>query len=85
MDEILEHESKKETRLDVVKKNISIFCHTKKKMNSNHEFALGVLTEGAIWVNDFTSDVDFFRSKLNQLQALGKFESFNMSSVFETV
>jgi hypothetical protein len=85
MDEILEHDSKKETRLDIVKKNIAIFVHTKRKMNLNHEFALGVLTEGAIWVNDFTNDVDSFLSKLIQLKTLGKFESFNMSSVFETV
>jgi hypothetical protein len=62
---------------------IKMFVNAKHKMNPKHEFALICLTDGAIWYQDFTNDVDLFVKRVSNLAAQGDFPFFNMSSLFD--
>jgi len=71
------------TRLDLIKCALRIFVNTKQKINPNHEYGIIALTDGAIWYQDLTTDVDIFAKKLNSLQSQGEYNSCNLNSLFE--
>jgi len=54
-------------------------------MNPMHEFGICVLTDGAIWHQDLTTDAELFVKRLTQLQSHGEFLTFDMSSLFDLV
>ncbi|XP_071953672.1 BRISC and BRCA1-A complex member 1-like [Antedon mediterranea] len=65
---------------------LHIFIQTKNAINANHEFALVVLQEKAIWYQDFTNDCSEFIDDLYDLNAEKQdCEEFDMSSLFETL
>jgi len=65
--------------------SLKLFVHTKQKMNPEHEFAICVLTNVAIWYQDLTTDVELFSKKLNNLQAQGDYPSFDISTLFDLI
>jgi len=73
------------TRLDLIKAAFRNFVYSKQKMNPNHEFALCVLTDAAVWFQDFTSDAEVFVKRLMSLQSQGEYATFNMNSLFEVI
>jgi len=54
-------------------------------MNSKHEFAICLIKETTAWYQDFTSDLEVFISKLMKLESQGKWNNFDMSSLFQII
>jgi len=77
---------KSPSRLDLIKNGLRMFVHTKQKMNPNHEFGIFVLTDSAKSIYlELTNDVEVFIKKLMNLQCLGDYHTFNITSLFEQI
>lgn len=66
------------TKLELVKRSITLYLHTKNFMNKAHQFAIAVLTEAAIWVQEFSSNIGLVQDKLVDLHTQGTFSQFGM-------
>ncbi|XP_070564418.1 BRISC and BRCA1-A complex member 1-like [Ptychodera flava] len=71
--------------LQMVKRAMTIFVHTKAAMNRTHEFALVVLQDNALWMHNFTSNTEEFCYVLGDLESETEYDSFDMSSLFEVI
>lgn len=73
------------SRLDFLRAYLRSFLQIKQKLSPEHEFALCVLTDTAVWLQDFTPDIDAILSQMAHLTGSGTFLQFNMSSLFELI
>lgn len=61
------------------------FLVVKNAMNSLHEFALCAIGEEAIWLVDFTNDLQVLVDNLFSLEPQGSFSKFDISSLFDII
>ncbi|XP_038067992.1 BRISC and BRCA1-A complex member 1-like [Patiria miniata] len=72
--------------LEMIKKALNLFVETKSAINAKHEFALVLLQESALWIQDFTSDVDEFVNVLLDLtNDTTECERCDLSSLFDVI
>ncbi|XP_002740178.1 BRISC and BRCA1-A complex member 1-like [Saccoglossus kowalevskii] len=71
--------------LQMVKRAINIFVHTKTAINRQHEFALVVLQDNALWMHNFTSNTEEFCYVLADLNNDSDIDTFDMSSLFDLI
>jgi hypothetical protein len=71
--------------LEVVKFGVKTFVDVKHKMNSSNQFAICALGETAEMHQQFTSNVEEFSSRLDELIPCGKLRTFDMSSLFSSM
>lgn len=72
--------------LDLIKRALNIFIRTKHTMNPMHEYALVILQDSAVWIQDFTSDVDDFVNVLFDLtNETRETEMFDLTSLFNII
>jgi len=68
--------------LEVVKFGVKTFVDVKHKMNQSNQFAICALSETAEMHQSFTSNVEEFSGRLDELIPCGKLRTFDMSSLF---
>jgi hypothetical protein len=69
--------------LTCLKNALRLFVYNKTLMNSEHEFALVVLTSEANWFCNFNSDPALVCQAINDLEAVQEnFESFDTASLY---
>ncbi|CAO3688036.1 unnamed protein product [Umbelopsis ramanniana] len=73
------------SRIEVVKRLILRFISLKLLANPNHEFAVILLAERAIWHMNFTSDKLLLEAAIEEIGPLGTFNSFDMNSLLKTI
>lgn len=71
--------------LEVVKFGVKTFVDVKHKMNQSNQFAICALSETAEMHQNFTSNVEDFSSKLDELIPCGKLRTFDMTSLFNVM
>lgn len=82
----LQRDGSKHLPIELVKRALSIFVRTKSGINPLHQFALLVLQESAVWLQDFTSDVEEFLNVMFDLtNETQECESCDLTSLFETI
>ncbi|XP_041475412.1 BRISC and BRCA1-A complex member 1-like [Lytechinus variegatus] len=82
----LQRDGTKHLPIELVKRALSIFIRTKSSINPRHQFALVVLQESAVWLQDFTSDVEEFLNVMFDLTSETQdCESCDLTSLFETI
>ncbi|KAG0263122.1 RNA polymerase II transcription factor B subunit 4 [Actinomortierella ambigua] len=74
-----------EMRITRTKQLIKRFVEQKASWNDQHEFALMILGQKAVWHVDFTRDVSLFKMAIDELYAMGTYSSFDSTSLFEEV
>ncbi|XP_033636243.1 BRISC and BRCA1-A complex member 1-like [Asterias rubens] len=79
-------EGTKHNPLELIKRALNIFVQTKSAISPKHEFALVLLQESAIWIQDFTSDVEeFVNVLLDMTNDTTECESCNLRSLFDVI
>ncbi|KAH8549560.1 hypothetical protein BGW37DRAFT_522224 [Umbelopsis sp. PMI_123] len=73
------------SRIEVVKRLILRFINLKLLANPNHEFAVILLAERAIWHMNFTNDKLLLQAAIEEIGLLGSFGSFDMDSLLQTI
>lgn len=63
-------ESPAESRLDVVKAGLQHFVRHKSRLSSKHRFGVCMLAGDALWVLDFTPEIDIVLATVNSLQVV---------------
>ncbi|XP_030835933.1 BRISC and BRCA1-A complex member 1 [Strongylocentrotus purpuratus] len=82
----LQRDGTKHLPIELVKRALSMFIRTKSNINPRHQFALVVLQESAVWLQDFTSDVEEFLNVMFDLTSETRdCESCDLTSLFETI
>eukprot|EP01112_Ceratiomyxa_fruticulosa_P016109 TRINITY_DN4833_c0_g1_i1.p1 TRINITY_DN4833_c0_g1~~TRINITY_DN4833_c0_g1_i1.p1 ORF type:complete len:836 (-),score=198.17 TRINITY_DN4833_c0_g1_i1:84-2591(-) len=77
---------KKGPRLDHIKKAIRMFVRVKLLDQKQTQFAIMVLRLSSYWVQDFTSDYNTIKDKLNQLSRMEEsLSEFDMTTLFDLV
>lgn len=72
--------------LSMVKRVTEIFAKSKMIINSKHEFALLIMQgDSVVWLRDFTSEAGDVLSVIEDLNESPQTESFDLSSLFETI
>ncbi|CAI8037275.1 BRISC and BRCA1-A complex member 1 [Geodia barretti] len=72
--------------LTCLKNALRLFVYNKTLMNSEHEFALVVLTSEANWFCNFNSDPALVCQAINDLEAVQEnFESFDTASLYSII
>ncbi|XP_072027388.1 BRISC and BRCA1-A complex member 1-like [Amphiura filiformis] len=72
--------------LDLIKRALNIFVKTKNTMNPLHEYALVLLHDSAVWMQDFTSDVDeFFNVLQDSTNETQDSDGFDLTSLFDQI
>ncbi len=72
--------------LELIQRALNIFVQTKSAINPKHEFALVLLQESALWIQDFTSDVDeFVNMLLDMTNDTTECDSCNLKSLFDII
>ena len=66
----------------MVKAALTMFVTTKNAMSTVHKFAVVVLLDSAVLVEDFTEDVARIICTISTLEASGEFDTFDMASVY---
>ncbi|KAF8945839.1 RNA polymerase II transcription factor B subunit 4 [Haplosporangium gracile] len=74
-----------DTRINRTKQVLKWFIAQKSKWNPNHEFAVIILGEKAVWHVDFTTDTVLLEHAVDELYTMGKFPSFDSTSLFELI
>ncbi|KAF9133937.1 Component of the BRCA1-A complex [Mortierella sp. 14UC] len=74
-----------DTRVNRTKQVLKWFIAQKSKWNPDHEFAVIILGEKAVWHVDFTTDIVLLEHAVDELYTMGKFPSFNTASLFELI
>ncbi|XP_013790944.1 BRISC and BRCA1-A complex member 1-like isoform X1 [Limulus polyphemus] len=69
--------------LEMMKRTLEIFVHSKHRIDKRHQFVLAVLHENALWLGDFTSDPKEICCMLEDLNETKPCEACNLSSIFE--
>ncbi|KAG0274901.1 RNA polymerase II transcription factor B subunit 4 [Linnemannia exigua] len=72
-------EKSNDTRVNRTKQVLKWFIAQKSKWNAEHEFAVIILGEKAVWHVDFTTDIVLLEHAVDELYTMGKFSSFDMS------
>eukprot|EP01133_Synstelium_polycarpum_P003768 gene3768-4344_t len=72
-------------RLDHIKKALSLFVRSKLRTDPTTKFAICTLRVSAIWHMNFTSDFQEVRSKFDGLKHGGRFNAFDMTTLFDTI
>ncbi|KAG0233134.1 hypothetical protein BGW42_007722, partial [Actinomortierella wolfii] len=78
-------DKKNEMRITRTKQLIKRFVEQKSMWNKQHEFALMILGQNAVWHIDFTREVGVFKYAVDELFAMGSYSSFDPTSLFEEV
>ncbi|XP_072172952.1 BRISC and BRCA1-A complex member 1-like isoform X2 [Diadema setosum] len=82
----LQRDGTKHLPIELVKRALSLFVRTKSNISPAHQFALVVLQETAVWLQDFTSDVeDFLNVMFDLTNETQDCESCDLSSLFKTI
>ncbi|XP_022102890.1 BRISC and BRCA1-A complex member 1-like [Acanthaster planci] len=72
--------------LEMIKKALNMFVMTKSAINPKHEFALVLLQESALWIQNFTSDVnDFVSVLLDMTNDTAECEHCDLASLFDVI
>ncbi|XP_041358700.1 BRISC and BRCA1-A complex member 1-like [Gigantopelta aegis] len=71
--------------LNLVKRAMTIFMQSKLRLDHNHEFALVILQDGAIWTHDFTRHPKEIINSLDDQNGCTESEAFDLSAIFQTV
>ncbi|KAG9069033.1 BTB and MATH domain-containing protein 41 [Linnemannia hyalina] len=74
-----------DTRINRTKQVLKWFIAQKSKWNAEHEFAVIILGEKAVWHVDFTTDTVLLEHAVDELYTMGKFPSFDSTSLFELI
>ncbi|KAF9906599.1 Component of the BRCA1-A complex [Linnemannia zychae] len=74
-----------DTRINRTKQVLKWFIAQKSKWNPDHEFAVIILGEKAVWHVDFTTDIVLLEHAVDELYTMGNFPSFNTASLFELI
>ncbi|KAG0285450.1 hypothetical protein BGZ96_010294 [Linnemannia gamsii] len=74
-----------DTRINRTKQVLKWFIAQKSKWNPNHEFAVIILGEKAVWHVDFTTDIVLLEHAVDELYTMGKFPSFDFSTLFQLI
>ncbi|KAK3826705.1 MAG: hypothetical protein J3R72DRAFT_457574 [Linnemannia gamsii] len=74
-----------DTRVNRTKQVLKWFIAQKSKWNAEHEFAVIILGEKAVWHVDFTTDIVLLEHAVDELYTMGKFPSFDTASLFELI
>jgi hypothetical protein len=74
------------SKLEILKQALRMYVLSKNSLNDKHEFALVVLTEGAVAVTDgFSSNIDGILEHISCINTQGLFTQFNMDSILEVL
>ncbi|KAF8928176.1 Component of the BRCA1-A complex [Dissophora ornata] len=76
-------EKANDTRINRTKQLLKWFIEQKSKWNPNHEFALMILGEKAVWHMDFTSDTVLLSHAIGELFTMGTFTAFENADIEE--
>jgi len=68
-----------------VKRVLSVFVHAKARMHPQHQFALCILKDTAVWLQDFTSDPDRVVDRIQKLETAGLFKTVDLTSLFNLI
>lgn len=72
--------------LVMLKKGLQMFLFNKYKIDSRHQYAIIALNENeALWMLDFTSDVNKVLKVLHTLEECSAEDIFNLNSVFDVI
>ncbi|KAF9292633.1 RNA polymerase II transcription factor B subunit 4 [Mortierella alpina] len=74
-----------DTRINRTKQLLKWFIDQKSHWNKQHEFAIMILGERAVWHMDFTTDKDLLSHVIDELYTMGKFTAFDSTSLFEEI
>ncbi|KAG0262754.1 Component of the BRCA1-A complex [Mortierella polycephala] len=74
-----------DTRINRTKQLLKWFIEQKSSWNKDHEFAIVVLGEKAVWHMDFTSDTMLLTHAIDELYTMGRFRSFDTTSLFRAI
>ncbi|KAF9925186.1 RNA polymerase II transcription factor B subunit 4 [Linnemannia zychae] len=74
-----------DTRINRTKQVLKWFIAQKSRWNANHEFAVIILGEKAVWHVDFTTDAFLLEHAIDELYTMGRFPNFDLSSLFELI
>ncbi|KAG9324432.1 hypothetical protein KVV02_004452 [Mortierella alpina] len=78
-------EKNNDTRINRTKQLLKWFIDQKSQWNTQHEFAIMILGERAVWHMDFTTDKDLLSHVIDELYTMGKFTAFDSTSLFEEI
>ena len=62
-----------------------MFVNLKSQMNLEHEYALMIIQETALWLEDFTNDPNEFNSHLDYLNQTSNCTHGDLNSVFDVM
>ncbi|KAL5021536.1 hypothetical protein ScPMuIL_000691 [Solemya velum] len=71
--------------LQLIKRALSFFVQSKHKLDRDHQFALVLLHETALWMLDFTNDPKEITNWLDDLNNTFECEKFDVSSLYELI
>ncbi|GJJ75548.1 BRISC and BRCA1-A complex member 1 [Entomortierella parvispora] len=74
-------EKSQDSRISRSKQLLKWFIGQKSRWNPKHEFAMMVLGTKALWHMDFTSESDLISHVIDELYTMGKFDSFDYTSI----
>ncbi|KAI1299518.1 BTB and MATH domain-containing protein 41 [Mortierella claussenii] len=72
-----------DTRINKTKQLLKWFVEQKSRWNPQHEFAVMILGEMAVWHMDFTSDAMLLSHAIDELYTMGKFTAFDTTTLFK--
>ncbi|KAF9574510.1 nuclear mRNA export, poly(A)+RNA binding protein [Mortierella alpina] len=78
-------EKNNDTRINRTKQLLKWFIEQKSQWNKQHEYAIMILGERAVWHMDFTTDKDLLSHVIDELYTMGKFTAFDSTSLFEEI
>ncbi|KAK2167494.1 hypothetical protein LSH36_27g09102 [Paralvinella palmiformis] len=73
------------SQIKLAKRAIGIFLHSKHNINPEHEFAVILLKEQAIWMHPFTNNPDKVLAILEDFDRGFPTETFDMTSLFDVI
>lgn len=74
-----------DSRMNRTKSLLRWYINQKSAWNAGHEFAMIILGEKAVWHMDFTDDVALMSHALDGLYSMGKYNSFDTTSLFHEI
>ncbi|CAO3571147.1 unnamed protein product [Mortierella alpina] len=78
-------EKNNDTRINRTKQLLKWFIDQKSQWNKQHEFAIMILGERAVWHMDFTTDKVLLSHVIDELYTMGKFAAFDSTSLFDEI
>ncbi|XP_069128018.1 BRISC and BRCA1-A complex member 1-like [Argopecten irradians] len=73
------------TPLKLIKRALRLFLQSKSRINKKHQYALVILQENAVWVQDFSNNPREIIQLLDDLENCSECETLDMGSIFDVI